>query len=279
MSENEVTTGIGLRHVRVALRDDDGTILVPSGTPHNEAYRGLRISGALGLTPTIPDPQRVTARGDDRAYHTFQLPPTETPTGDLRVSKTNLDVIALLTGTLNFGSGDRRKVGLATDEQGDEPEIVLWGCRQGIDSEEGSVLFGQRIWQTYVFLNALATLRPSAMEDAAVSEFVYSLVANDATVDENGHTFTVGHEGFTKAAYVLVVTKNKYMLDAFLGDAVHRTFTLSETPVSGQALSVYEDGVLAAVTTDYTVTTNVLTFVGGNVPTNDAKIMVEYEYV
>ncbi len=278
MAQNEVSTGIGLRHVRVALRDTDGAIAVPAGTPFDEAYPGLRISGALSLAITVPESQRITARGDDRAYYTFVLPPTEVPTGSLSVSKANLDVIALLTGTNNFGSGTTKKIAFATDEQGDEPEVVLWGMQRGIDAEDGSVTFGQKVWRTYILLNALATVQPNTMEDSAVSNFVYSLVANDATVDENGHTFTAGHEGFTKASYIMVVSLGKYMLDAFLGDGVHRAFNLSQTPRTAAIITVYEDGVQAAVTTDYTVASGVVTFVPGNIPTSDAKIMVEYEY-
>lgn len=275
MTQNEVTTGIGLRHVRVALRDTDGTIKVPSGTAFNTAYRGLRISGALGFTITIPDPQRVTARGDDRAYHTFVLPPTETPTGDLRVSKTNMEVIALLTGTIAFGSPTTKKVGLATDEQGDEPAIVLWGCRQGIDSEEGSAYFGQQVWQTYIILNGMATLKPSPMADAAVSEFSYSLVANDATKDNLGVTFSTGVHGFTKASYLLIVSKHKYMLDAFKGDGTHKAFNLSETP-STSPTSVVSVTVAGVENTAWSRTTTVLTF--DAVPASAAKILVEYEY-
>ena len=84
ITQNEVSTGIGLRHVRVALRDTDGAIKVPTGTPHDEAYPGLQIEGALGLSIALPEAQRITARGDDRAYYTFILPPTEVPQAHLR---------------------------------------------------------------------------------------------------------------------------------------------------------------------------------------------------
>lgn len=278
ITQNEVSTGIGLRHVRVALRDTDGAIAIPSGTPHDEAYAGLQISGALGLALAVPEPQRITARGDDRAYYTFVLPPTEVPTGTLRVSKTNIDVVALLTGTKTFGSGTTKKIAFATDEQGDEPEVVLWGMQRGIDSQPGSTTFGQKVWRTYILLNALATVQPAPMEDSSVGEFAYSLVANDATVDENGHTFTTTDEGFTAASFIMVVTLGKYMLDAFEGDGSHRSFILSQTPRTAAIITVYEDGVKATATTDYTVAAGVLTFNAGNAPASDAKIMVEYEY-
>lgn len=270
------STGIGLRHVRVAERDDDGTIKVPSGVSVGTAYPGLRISGAVALTVTIPDPQRVPARGDDRVYYTFQLPPTESPSGDLRVTKTNLDVLALLTGTLRFGSPPMRKIGLGTDQQGLEPALVLWGSRQAIDSEEGSPSFGTQIWQTYVLLNALATVRPATMEDSAVSEVTFGVVGNDATVDELGTTFTANVNGFTKAPFIQVVSRYMFMLDAFLGDAAEDEFTLSETPETGAVLIVAVDGVVKVLTTDYTVSGATVTFTSP--PADGAKIIVEYEY-
>ncbi len=277
MARNEITTGIGLRHVRVALRDDDGTIQVPAAIAIGTAYPGLRISGAQALTLNVPDPQRVTARGDDRAYYTFNLPPTETPTGELRVSKTNGPVIAMVTGTKLFGSPVlRKKMGLATDRQGLESAVVMWGSRQGIDSEDGSVYFGQQIWQTYIILNALSTMRPATMEDATIGLVNFAVTANDATVDELGVLFTTDANGFTKSSYLLVITLNQFMIDAFLGDDSEDEFTLSQTPINAASLQVSLDGVMLVLTTDYTLSNDVLTMVLA--PGDGSKIIVEYEY-
>lgn len=277
MSQNDISTGIGLRHVRGGLRDTDGTLKVPSGTPHNEAYSGLRIGGAQALTITMADPQKVTARGDDRAYHTFTLPPTEVASGELRVSKTDLDVVAMVSGTLVFGSPTMQEVGFGTDQQGLEPALILWGCRQAIDADDTSAYFGTQIWQTYFLLNAEASLKPSPMEDATVSVFTYSLVANDATRSHLGITFATGTHGFTTAQYLMIVSKNRFMLDAFAGDGVHKAFTLSQTPATSPAavVRVTLDGVVSAPT-DWTRTTTTLTF--NAAPSSNAKILVAYEY-
>lgn len=277
MARNEVTTGIGLRHVRVALRDDDGTIEVPAGTVAGTAYNGVQIGGAQALTLNIPDPQRVVARGDDRAYYTFNLPPTETPTGELRVSKTNSAVIALISETKVFGSPvTRRKLGMATDKQGLEKAVVLWGSRQAIDSEDGSQYFGQQVWQTYVCLNALATLRPATMEDATVGLVNFAITANDATVDELGQLFSEDVNGFTKSSYLMIITLGKFMLDAFLGDNSKTEFTLSQTPTGADVVQVSVDGVIMENDVDYTLTDDVIEFV--ETPEDGAKIIVEYEY-
>lgn len=271
-----VSTGIGLRHVRVALRDDDGVIAVPAAQSMGVAYRGLHVTGATALTVTIPDPQRVPARGDDRTYHTFQLPPTDSPSGELRVSKTNLDVIAMLTATERFGSPPMRKIGLGTDAQGEEPALVLWGSREAIDSEEGSASFGTQIWQTYIFLHALASVRPATMEDSAVGEVIYAVAGNDGTVDELGSAFSSAVHGFTKGPLIIIQSRYKFMLDAFVGDAVYKSFALSETPVSGGVLNVAVEGTVQELTTDYTVASNIVTFVSA--PGDGEKIIVEYEY-
>ena len=277
MAQNIVSTGIGLRHVRAGLRDTDGTLKVPSGTPHNEAYSGLRVSGAQALTITLPDPQRVTASGDDRAYHTFTLPPTEVASGELRVSKTDLDVVAMVSGTLVFGSPTMQEVGFGTDQQGLEPALVMWGCRQAIDSEESSAYFGQQIWQTYFLLNAEANLKPSPMETATVSVFTYSVVANDATRSHLGIAFSAGTHGFTKAQYLMIVSKNQFMLDAFKGNGTHKEFTLSQTPATSPAavLRVTVAGVVSAPTA-WSQSGTALTFDAA--PADAAKILVAYEY-
>lgn len=270
-----VSTGIGLRNVRVAERDDDGAIKVPAATAVGTAYRGLKVSGAVALTVAIPDPQRVPARGDDRTYYTFQLPPTESPTGELRVTKSDFDVIALLTGTLRFGSPPIRKVGLGTDKQGEEPAVVLWGSRQAIDSEEGSAAFGTQIWQTYVFLNAVCAVKPATMEDAAIGEITYSVVGNDATVDEFGSALTIAEHGFTKAPFIMVTSRYKYMLEAFLGDGAQTQFTLSETPHASGTMLVAVEGVIQAAAA-YGVTDKVITLAVP--PGVSEKVIVEYEY-
>jgi len=256
-------------------------IAVAAGTVVGVAYNGLRVEGALALTVTIPEPNRVIARGDDRPYHTFQLPPTEKPSGELRVSKSAFNVIALLTGVLVFGSSPARKIGVGSDAQGEEPAVVLWGSRQAIDSDSTSAYFGQAIWQTYVFLNALATPSPASMEDQAVGEISYSVAANDSSVDELGLSFTALLHGFTKAPYLMITTLGKYMLDAFLGDGAEDEFTLSQATLhDGGVTEVYVDGVAQTegAGDDYTVTGNVVTFAAGSIPVLAAKIIVEYEY-
>jgi len=273
MADRDIATGIGLRRVRVAERDTDGMIKVPTAQATATAYAGRRISGANALTITIPEPQRVPARGDDRVYKTFLLPPTEGVTGELRTSKSDFPVIELLEGTSIYGSGDVRKVGHATDKQGEENDVILWGQREGINSDPDSANFGQTMWITYILLCAKASVLPPTMEQDAVGETRYTIACNDATVDECGVTFTETLNGFTKAPYVEVHSQNKFWIDAWKGDGTVTEFNMSQTPLAGTTY-VWVDGTPTSVTVDEAAKT--ITF--ASAPSDGAKIIAEYEY-
>lgn len=279
MAIYEETTGVGLRRVQIFVRGTDGTPQSQGSPAAGVAYGGERISGANALTLNVPEPQRVTATGDDKPYHTFNLPPTENPSGELRVSKTNMDAIAILTSTLEFGCTSMRRIGFATDKVGEEEAMMFWGSREAIDSEEGSVYFGQRVWQTYFVFNAKVSIAPAAMEYATIGEFLYRLSANPSTLDQFGDAFSEATNGFTRASYAMMVTLYKYWLDVFDGSgggAGSDEYTLTwdgELPTSGGVINVYVDGAMVA----YTEAAGVVTLDDGD-PGADAKVVIEYTY-
>jgi len=276
MGANEITSGIGLRHVRVGLRDSDGTLDVPAAQAVATAYNGLRAEGATALTITVPDPVRIPVAGDDRVYYTWTLPPTENSSGELRVSKNNIPLIALVSGTSMWGSPNRRKIAFGTNKQGEEPPLVMWGCRQVIEADESLAAFGNKKWETYFILNAIAFVRPSTMEYQTVQEDIYSVIANDATVTELGAAFTNATHGCTSAEFLKIVTDEKFMLDAFSGDGANTIFNLSQTPYESGIFNITLDGVVQHETTHWTRVTSVLTMLVA--PTSGAKLLVEYEY-
>lgn len=269
------TSSVGLQHVRVALRDTDGAFSIPAGQAVATAYAGLHISGANALTVEIPEPQRVPAAGDDRVYYTFQLPPDEAVTGELVTTKENTEVHALITGTNVWGSDPIRKIGFATDVQGDEPALFLWGRRRAVDTRPGSSNFGQKCWEMWIFPNALGTPRPGTAERGNVGEMTYSIVANDSTTDEHSEAFTTATHGFTAAPFMKILCQGKPMLDEWEGDGSQLTFNLSEStgPLSGTTPEVYVDGVRDFAPT---VASGVVTF--SVAPSDGAKIICLYEY-
>ena len=64
--------------------------------------------------------------------------------------------------------------------------------------------------------------------------------------------------------------------ERFTGDGVTLIFTLAETPVTA---SVYVNGTLKTVTTDYAISAKTLTFTVTGLPADDAKIIVKYTVV
>lgn len=268
------STSIGVRKVRAFIRDTDNLPEVPAEVATGDPWEGYVLDGSLGLTATIPEPNRVPARGDDRIYYTFNLPPTEGVTGELRLSKLHMEFAAAMAGTKMFGSPPTRKIGLGHEKIGLEQACIMYGSRQAIDSEAGSAYFGQQCWQTYVFLNASLSLRPPAMEDQTVGETIYALTANDATVDELGTQFTEVDNGFTQAPFLVIVSRDRFHLDAFVGDNAETDFTLTYTPVATSQTIVSVDGVVLA--SGWSETGGVVTF--SVAPTAGAKIVVEYEH-
>lgn len=276
MGVNERTSGIGLRHVRIGLRDTDGTLAVPAGTAIGTAYNGRRAQSAVALTLAVPDPVKVPVPGDDRVWHTHVLPPTENSAGELRVTVNDTQLIALVTGTKQTGSTPKRVVGFGTDKQGDEPELVIWGCREVVEADEAEATYGTSKWETYYILNAIAFPKPSSFEYQSIQNDIYSITANDATVNRLGTAFTVAIEGYTKAEFQKIVTTEKYMLDAFLGDNAEVAFTLSQTPYESGVFNITLEGVVQTETTHWTRVTNTVTMVVA--PGTDEKLIVEYEY-
>lgn len=269
---------VGLRYVRVALRDTDGTIDVPAGQAVATAYNGLRAHKSIALTATIPEPNRVVAQGDDRVYHTFMLPPEEGVTGELRTTVLDSELVALITGTNEWGTSPIRKIGLATDKQGQEPSVIVWGSSYATDIDPAT---GTKVnaWQTYIFLASQITPMAPPKERATVGETSYSMVANDSLTDEVGAAFTTGSHGFTEAPMVVVVTRGQFGMCAWEGDGDTTVFNLpgGEYPLhSGSTPEVYVSAVLQSEGVTVDATAGTVTFDAA--PDNGAKIIALYEY-
>jgi hypothetical protein len=276
MATGSGTTQIGLRRVHVAIRDDDGTIQVQGSPAAGVAYNGIRAMRSRALTITPAEPVRVTAMGDDVAYYTFQESPTDTPTGELRTQSTDTDLIALITNVKNFGSPNVTMVPISTDKVGEEDAMIVWGSSKGVQSEEGSS-FG-RYWDTYIVLNAFLAARPPTKEMGQVGEFVWSMTCNASSVDQFGRTITEAIHGCTQAAYVIVHTRYKFMLDKFTGDGAQSTWTLSQgaTTVYNTATSpvfAFVDGVQRAVSVNASGVATITP-----TPGNGDSIVVAYEF-
>ncbi len=270
------TTSIGLRHVRVARRDDDGTIMILGSPAAGTAYAGLRAERARALTITPAEPQRVYAEGDDIVFHGFMEAPSEMPSGELRVQQTDVTLLALITSTRDFGSENAHQVVINSDKLGTEDPMIIWGSNKAITSAIGSA--ATRQWDTYILLNAQLYARPPAKELRTVGEFIYNVMCNMSSTDQFGRTMTEAIHGCTEAAYVIVQTRYQFWMDAFEGDGSETEFTLTKGAytIYNTATSpvwCFVDGVQTACSVS---SLGVVTIAPA--PADGAKIVIQYEY-
>lgn len=277
MATGDELTSIGLRRVHVAIRDDDGTIQIQGSPAAGVAYNGIRALRSRALTVTLAEPQRVTAQGDDVAYHTFQEAPSDTPTGELRTQQSDVALMALVTSVLDWGSEDQSMIALGTDKVGEEDPMIVWGTQKAIDSASGSGK--SRYWRTMLFLNAILSARPPPMELVQISEFVWSMAGNTSSTDQFGRVMTAVIHGCTEASIIEVHTRYKYMMDAWEGDGAQVTFTCSQganvvDAIATSPFRIFVDGVEDTAPTMSSA--GVITF--AIAPVNGAKIICQYEY-
>ncbi len=267
------TTGFGLRTGYVSVRDDDGTILVPDTVPAGTMYPGLPVHRSRALTITPAEPQRVTARGDDVNYYTFIGSPTDMPTGELRTQQSDMDMIALISNTKVFGSGNMQMLALATDKVGSEDPVIIHGSRIAVTSEPGQPNI--RVWETYLLANALAYARPQGFEDSSIGEFIWNVICNPSSVDPAGRTLTEATHGCTESAYFMLKHRYPMMLEATIAPGAETDFTVTKGArvVSDADFFVTVDGEDASATMSEA---GVLTL--SSPPADGAKVVVLYQY-
>lgn len=264
MPQTPISTGIGLRHIRVGLRDaDTGIMSMPDDHVVGTVYPGLHLSGAATLTLTPPEPERVQARGDDRVYHTFHLPPTEGWTAELTCTKQDLPAIALLTGALQWSeTGLFEGIAMGTDLEGQEPDVILWGQRMGADTDPESDTFGATIWEAFELMCAKVTPMPASKEQSAVGEHRYAITLQQVNRRITGEEFTLVDHGCTKATFFpFVAQTGKAFFDFDLGDAAEDEFVLTHTPTSATDILVFVAGVNEPAGWSLDVATKTVTFV------------------
>lgn len=242
----DISTGVGLRHVRIGLRDDtDGVMARPTGHVPGAVWPGLQLSGAATLTLNIPDPERVDARGDDQVYHTFHMPPTEGVTAELVCTKRDQVAIALMTSTVQWGTATLYEgVAMATDKQGLEPNMVMWAQRKGIDSDPASAGYGTEVWEVVeISCCKMSPAHPSA-EQSSVGEMRYAITIDKVGTRITGQGYTEVLHGCTLAAiFAITSVPGKMFYDFDEGNAVETDFVLTHVPTSAIDIEVYMAGV------------------------------------
>jgi len=274
----QVPTGVSFYGCVVYLRDDDGAPQVTGSPAAGTVYAGHKVHKVRALTITPADPLRLNARGDARTYKTFLEPPAEVPSGELRAQATDIDLVELLTSTLDFGSLYTHMVPIATDKLGQEENAIIFAWRKATDSDPNQATYLQDMWEHYIVLNAACYYQPAGMEVDTLSEHRWQITANASSTDMFGRALATDPHGCTEASFVQLTSPYKYQMDVGEGDNAETQWTLSKgtSVVSDEnaPVLVFVDGVYTAPSE--VSAAGVVTFSGP--PADGSKLVFLYPF-
>ncbi len=265
---SKIRSNVGIRDFQVFALDSGGA---PAATS-TAAYAGIDVSGVHDMTINDPEPRLISHYGDDHVFQLDSLPPTETLTGELIVSKINDTLDEALTGNKSFTVGEWNLIGVNTDLKGLENDIGAIVYQQGRDTDPGSGNFGQRTWNFKIMPKATIIPREDGMSDTPTAR-AYTM--RPAFVKKHlwGITFSTSIEGFTQAQMIRGHSQYKPRLVAFKADGTTTTFVLGQTAVSTTKISVYD--YTAGTTASVTATTTSIVFT--TAPTTDHILVATFE--
>ena len=232
MAQTQIASGAGLRNIRAWLTDSDG--YPSSGTAlGTDGYAGFLIDGAKSFTSNVPDSQFVTHTGNDQAFAQDVLPPTELENASLTTGKTNLSADAILSDTLveEIG-GDLVMGGMSTNKQGCEPQVILMGWRQALDTDPNSTNFGQRRYITNMYPSARTIPQAGNTEEGGDDVNNYNVAPTVVTQTPWGVSFSEVTNGFTRGQRLRFISDNPLMVEGFDTDGIETTFSLDFAPIS-----------------------------------------------
>ncbi|MHC4617387.1 MAG: hypothetical protein ACYTEQ_06495 [Planctomycetota bacterium] len=274
MTQTQIASGAGLRNIRAWKIDSDG---YPNDTQSGtNGYAGFLIDGAKSFTSNVPDSQIVAHTGNDQPFAQDVLPPTELENAALTTAKTNLSADALLTDTLVQDLlGDLVMGGMSTSKQGCEPQIVLMGWRQALDTDPNSASFGQRRYNTNMYPSARTIPQGGNAEEGGDDVNNYNVVPTSVTDTPWGVTFTEVTNGYTRTQRLRFISTNPLMMESFDTDGAETEFSLDFTPISTTKTRVWYYGSPQTVSA---VNTTTKTFTLSSAPASaTGRLVALYE--
>lgn len=267
-----ISSGVGFRWLQVFALDANGIINATSTT---SMYTGLQVSGARAMTINDPEPIQIIHIGDDRPYALDVLPPKEPITGEVRVTKQNDVLDAVLTANKQVTLGDMKMFPIGTDRRGDENQVCILAYRQGEETDPASGNFGARDWQLRLFPRSFLIPREGSFDDNP-EERPYTFRPQFATKYPWGVPFSTTTEGGLMSQGFRGVAEHKPFIGAYVTDNTQTSFTI-DPPATGTAkISVFlvNSSGTGAVSTPTTVATNSLIYT--TAPTT-GKLVIVYE--
>lgn len=235
-----------------------------------------QLLGIAALDLPLGDAPTATTRGDNTAQGKFIFA-GDPPEGSMTQGTFSNDFAALAQGTKEVAYTTWRRLPMGYNS-GSASQFVMIFNFNNISKDaanKGQAGFTQLI---YYMTNAVPNMNNPS--DQAEGEFPVSLISNNVTTIFTGETLTKAIEGQDEGAVAIQTSDFPITGHSYVGDGATLNFTLGQTPVAedGDAVKLWEDGVLQDYPADYTVvaSTKVLTFAVA--PVADVVDIVLYEY-
>lgn len=214
----------------------NGTLIDP---PVDDTfYTGVEIVGPKTFTMNVPQARKITFTGNNVVLGVDYLPATEAMDGELSVSPSDLELIALLSGLAVQDVGPANGLPIATDKQGQEPQVGMIVYQQALSD-------GVRFWRTLLFPSAKCIYMPAGMGETP-EDTKYKVGPTVVRRHLWGTLLTKALHKCTNMQAFEIQSRYKPMIGAWRGSGASNVILFSEDfpAVNVESITVWdEDGV------------------------------------
>lgn len=265
----------GFRYLFYGVVDSDGKFIGSTATAPaagDQSGSGMaRLAGARTLPVAVPEPEIVVVSGDDQPLVTFEFDAEALPSGIFEMAVRNTAYDNLIQSTTAFTIGDTTNTVLNPRDRDSQSMCFLMN-RRAKKWEAG--VQGAKAWEVLTIPRATSKALFAEITQRTFNPYRYGIYLDmsDRTL---WSTIREADWGTTAGAMFLTDADNPMHIQRFTGDNSEQDFTLDFPPVSGAKTYVYVNDIKQTVTTNYTVSGNVLSFVAA--PGTSAVIVAFYE--
>lgn len=236
-----------------------------------------RLEGVKVLPITVPDPEIVTATGDDEALAEFTFESADLAGGILETVVKDATFEALCLGIPVRDIDDITTIAVGQPCDPDREDMCLIFQRRAKSYAAGEK--GVSRWEgVFIPKCTITPMYSDSFNERAVPAFRYQITLAKTDTLMWGETFGMSLWGTECTAFAQFIADNPVVVQAWRGNGAQTVFNFERTPVSAVKCSVYIAGIKQTITTHYTVdpVAETITFVAA--PANNALIHVLHEY-
>lgn len=268
--------GAGYRYIYYGVVNSDGYLIgnsLAGATAGDQTGEGMtRLEGAVTQPLAPGENENLPIPGDDETLTTFDFESATLPAGVIEMAVRDSNFEAIAQGTLVESVGSI-EIGSLQPSANAFTDLAFLFQRRSKKWAAG--VKGVKAWE---ILNApRSTCSPlfTEYQTRAHNPYRYGVTTSKSDRKSWGDTFTDAVNGTLSAPLVVVDSDNPMHIHAHKGNNSQQAFDLQYTPVSGARSYVFINGVQQALTTDFTLAGNTITFVG--TPADGAIINTFYE--